>query len=346
MPRLLSILLLPFLLASCSDQYWSYHASKERFQTETKQVAESLGSFSVDRIEPRDVEILSTPDTQVLDRIVAKIDSAKKRVYLEVYILTEKRIQKALRDAKSRNVDVRVILERGVFGAGSINKKAFDSLAQAWVTVTYADNKKYVFTHTKTFVIDDEYIIGTGNMSYSSFTTNREFFVVGQNKQDLDALVQIFEADQTKQDIAEDTSNLVISPFSSRTKIEQTLRSASGSIFLYAETFSDASIVNILAEKAKNGAKIAICIADPKKIPANTEDINKLRSVGLDVRTSKKPTIHAKAFLVDGKYMYIGSENFTENSLDRNREIGILLRSDTRTNENFQGLFKKDCPGK
>ena len=49
-----------------------------------------------------DLNLEVTPDKKYLDRIVSQIDEAKKRVYLEVYMLTEKRIIKALKDAKHR----------------------------------------------------------------------------------------------------------------------------------------------------------------------------------------------------------------------------------------------------
>ncbi|MEO8801665.1 MAG: phospholipase D-like domain-containing protein, partial [Polyangiaceae bacterium] len=37
-----------------------------------------------------------------------------------------------------------------------------------------------------------------------------------------------------------------------------------------------------------------------------------------------KPYIHAKAIIVDGTAMYVGSENLTQNSLENNRELGVV----------------------
>jgi phosphatidylserine/phosphatidylglycerophosphate/cardiolipin synthase-like enzyme len=36
------------------------------------------------------------------------------------------------------------------------------------------------------------------------------------------------------------------------------------------------------------------------------------------------PYIHAKAIVVDGGRVYVGSANFTANSFDHNRECGLL----------------------
>ncbi len=85
-------------------------------------------------------------------------------------------------------------------------------------------------------------------------------------------------------------------------------------------------------------------MADPAKVSSNTEAIKMLRERGMDVRTSKKPIIHAKRALVDGRYNYIGSENYSTNSLDENREIGILTKSSPDEKKTFLANFESDCP--
>ena len=124
-----SLLLSLFLLTSCTNEYWQFHDKIGALNATKKATTEALENFSVDQIEDRDIEILSTPDKKVLDHIITLIESAKKQVYIEVYILTEKRIIAALKDAKKRGVDVRVVLEKNVFGATSINSSAFKTLS-------------------------------------------------------------------------------------------------------------------------------------------------------------------------------------------------------------------------
>ncbi len=277
--RKISILLfIPFLFTSCTNEYWQFHDKKEALQTENQTTQALLDVFSVDKIEDRDVEILTTPDKKVLDRIVSIIDGAKKKVSVEVYILTEKRIIQALKDAKKRGVDVRVVLEKNVFGATSINSAVFKALQGAGISVTYDNSKLYNFVHTKLLLVDDSYVISTGNFSYSSFTTNREFFVIGKNPSDLQVLQDIFSADFEGREITEINNNLVISPIDSRKKIETLLKSAKKDIFLYAENFGDESILNILSEKVVNGIPVTICMTDPSKVKSNTEAITLLKS--------------------------------------------------------------------
>jgi phosphatidylserine/phosphatidylglycerophosphate/cardiolipin synthase-like enzyme len=236
--RKLIFLLCPiFFLSSCTNEYWQFHEQKQLLENTKQETTQILKEFSVDKIEPREVEILTTPDKKVLDRIVSMIDSAKQQVLVEVYILTEKRIIKALQDAKKRGVTVRVVLEKNVFGGTNINAKTFKSLQPAGISVTYDNSKLYNFIHTKLLIIDDTYIITTGNLSYSSFVYNREFYVIGKDGADLQTLENIFGADFEGREISESTANLVISPINSRKKIETLLISAHKDIFLYAENF-------------------------------------------------------------------------------------------------------------
>lgn len=194
--KLFLLLVIPlFLLSSCTNEYWQFHDRKQAIQAEKQETKVLLETFSMDQVEDRDTEILATPDKKVLERIVSMIESSKKQVYVEVYILTEKRIIQALKDAKKRGVDVRVLLEKNVFGATSINSKAFKTLESAGILVTYDNSKLYNFVHTKTLIIDDVYIITTGNLSYASFTSNREFYVIGKNTKDLETLKNILSAD-------------------------------------------------------------------------------------------------------------------------------------------------------
>lgn len=342
--KIFLLFLLPFFLVSCGDEYWNFHAQKKNFSVQEKQTESAREQFAAERIEDREVEILMTPDIKVLDRIISMIDSAKTRVNVEVYILTEKRIIKALQDAKMRGVDVQVILEKNVFWGTSINSKTLKTLAGSGVQVTYDNSDLYNFVHAKFLLIDDAYIITTGNLSHTSFVSNREMYVIGKNSSDKTVLDQIFAADFVGREIMGSTTNLVISPIDSRKKIETLLWSASTEVLMYTETFDDPVIMDILAAKRKQKIPVIVCMTDPKKINANTLAIAELKMRGVDARSTKKPVIHAKSVLVDSKYSYIGSENFTANSLDENREIGILLKVRPEIEKKWRQAFESDCP--
>jgi phosphatidylserine/phosphatidylglycerophosphate/cardiolipin synthase-like enzyme len=58
------------------------------------------------------------------------------------------------------------------------------------------------------------------------------------------------------------------------------------------------------------------------------------------IRLLHQPYVHAKVILVDGRRGYLGSENFSMQSLDHNREIGVLLRGSAVTE--IRRVFRRD----
>ncbi|MDD3119882.1 MAG: phospholipase D-like domain-containing protein [Candidatus Gracilibacteria bacterium] len=330
-----------FLLVSCSNEYFDFHLKNQIFEQKSANLKQELEVFSAEKVQEKQLEFYSTPDKNVLTKLTDLIDKAKKRVYLEVYILTEKEIIKSLKNARTRGIDVQIILEKNVYGAGNINKKAFDSLTASGVNVYYANNDNYVFTHSKFFVLDDKYVISTGNMSYSTFIYNREFLLLGSDKENLDVILNIFDSDKKGEKKIVSNNSLVISPFDSFSKITTILGSAKKSIWIYDETFSDETLKNLLAEKKKTGIEIKILIGDSKKITSNKEDIEFFKKNGIEIKYPQKPFVHAKAFLVDNDVMYIGSINFTTNSMKNNRELGIIFRN-KNINNDFIDIFNQD----
>jgi phosphatidylserine/phosphatidylglycerophosphate/cardiolipin synthase-like enzyme len=47
------------------------------------------------------------------------------------------------------------------------------------------------------------------------------------------------------------------------------------------------------------------------------------------IRLMKKPLLHAKAIIIDDKSAFVGSFNFTKNSLENNREAGIFIQKNS-----------------
>jgi phosphatidylserine/phosphatidylglycerophosphate/cardiolipin synthase-like enzyme len=61
--------------------------------------------------------------------------------------------------------------------------------------------------------------------------------------------------------------------------------------------------------------------------------------------SSKKPYLHAKIFLIDGKRIIIWSANMTQNALDNNREILIDIWENPELYRIIFSLYQKDCKG-
>lgn len=320
------ILLFFFLLFSCSNEYTSFHAEKEKSIYENVEIQSELDSFSfVDIWYLSWTYIKETPDLDFLEDLVSKIDNSKEKVYVEVYIFTEKRLRKALIDAYKRWVEVKVLLEKNVYKAPYLNNDVYKALNKSWINVKYSNADNYSLNHTKMMIIDDEVVLSTGNYSYSTFKYNREFFIFIKDNDFLNKALEIYNSDfeWIKKNIYH--SNLILSPFYSRFKMEYLLKNAKSSIKIYAHNFWDEWIIDILKEKKKENIDIKMILPDLKKVSSNDNEIELFKNLWIDLKIIDKPEIHAKAILVDEKYLYLWSVNFSFASFDKNREVWILL---------------------
>ncbi|EKD66311.1 MAG: putative membrane associated protein [uncultured bacterium (gcode 4)] len=324
--RLIFISFLLFL-SSCSNEYIAFHSQNNAYLESKISASKQVEVYDISKIWERNVELFSLPDKTWIDKIVNFIDNAKKRIYLEVYILTEKRIIETLVRAKGRWIDVRIILEKNVFWSPKINFQAMQTLLNAWILAIYASENNYVFTHSKFFIIDDFFLVSTGNMSHSTFTVNKEFFVKSSNISDLKNLEKIFEDDFNHKKSIICELNLISSPNCSREMISNLLKSAKSSIYIYAQEISDEEILSVLKEKKAKNLDIKLIIWDKNKIKRNSQISLDLKNMGIEVISPKKPYIHAKTILVDEEYIYIWSVNFTTNSFDNNREVGVIFHN-------------------
>ncbi len=344
MKKLISLFLL-FFLFSCSNNYTNFHENKSDFLSENTALKENLDSFSLEKIRNYEsIEMNSTPDKKLLKEIIRKIDEAKSRIFVEVYIFTEKDLQKALIRAKKRWVEVKVIMEKNVYKAPNLNKKTYDNFIKNDIDVVWASSTNFALTHTKMMIIDDEQIISTGNYSYSTFSKNREFFMFVKDEKLLKNLISIFKIDfEYKKEIIYD-DNLVLSPYYTREKFDILLSSAKKSIKMYIQNFSDKKILDLLIKKQKEWIDIEIIMPDLKYIASNKDEIEDLKNAGIRYKLLKSPNIHAKSILIDDKYLYLWSINFSEYSIDKNREIWLILKEQkiiSKFSEFFEIDFKK-----
>ena len=62
--------------------------------------AEEFNVSKIENLENADLKI--APDEKILSNFVEKLDKAEKNIYIEVYMLTEKRITESLKKARNR----------------------------------------------------------------------------------------------------------------------------------------------------------------------------------------------------------------------------------------------------
>ena len=209
------------------------------------------------------------------------------------------------------------------------------------------DQKLWInLTHAKTFVGDTRRVIQTANLNRSSFVDNREHFFLSQDPTIRDNLIALFKLDTKKiadpksvtienykKLIDENSPNLLICPLNCRSTIESVLNNATSRIRISAQYIIDKNIINILKKKRNLDIRIL----------TNNMDSNRdlIRALGQDrIRfEDSRQYNHDKLLLIDD-ILIIGSMNLSDNALDNNREIGIVL-TDPSFIQQIEPLFKK-----
>ncbi len=326
---------------SIKDDYIKNYNKKINSIEKEKILKQKIQSFSLTNLKKlENTQIFYTPYKELLNKIINKINNSQKQVYIEAYMLTEKRIKQSLIKAKKRWVDVKVILEKNPYKANNINNKHFDFLKKNNIDIVWSNPENYNLNHSKLIIFDNEFLISTWNFTYSTFAFNRDFFILSADKIIKEKLEKIFLNDFYWEKSFVYDDNLVISPEYSRIKFKKLFLSAKKSLNLYFQYLEDKELENILIKKAKENISIKI-IVSKDFFEKNKEKIKFFQKNNIKIKALENPKMHSKAILVDNKYLFIWSENFSYYSLNQNREIWLIM-----TNKNiiqkFQQIFNKD----
>ena len=256
--------------------------------------------------------------------ILDALKAAQKEVLVEVYLLSDKEIIQGLEDAKVRGVAVNVMLEQHPYGGGKINDKSKQELAGKGISVSWT-NSSFALTHEKAIIIDsDKVFILSQNLTTSAFDKNREYDVLDTNASDVGEVRDIFMDDWKRENFTPAQTEIVESPDNSRAGLTSLINSAAKSIDIEMEEINDKDIVSLLDSRVKS-LQVRIILPDVSQISASEMAIKDLKSNGISIRTLKSPYIHAKLILVDDAKAYTGSINLSTQSMDANRELGIIM---------------------
>ena len=195
------------------------------------------------------------------------------------------------------------------------------------------------FNHTKVMIRDDsDYLISTANLTYTSMARNREYRFVWDDPEIAQSLQTIFDKDLVwnKVTVNDIHPRLLVCPVNCRQQIETALQQAQDSIVIQAQYIQDQNLITILENKSKE--------VDVQIILGKWQDewwLDNLWWIPDRVRLLADPYVHAKNILIDNDLLIMGSMNLSQNALDNNREIGILI-DDTKAIKTFARQFKTD----
>ena len=142
------------------------------------------------------VEVVVEP-TEGLTPLLDAINAASSSIDVVMYQFEDPSVARALADAHTRGVSVRVLLNGGYYGkkGNADNDMAYQYLVGHGVQVHWSPNR-FALTHQKTVVIDHtRAFIMTGNFTPQYYASSRDFEIVDTDTSDVADIENTFDAD-------------------------------------------------------------------------------------------------------------------------------------------------------
>jgi phosphatidylserine/phosphatidylglycerophosphate/cardiolipin synthase-like enzyme len=155
--------------------------------------------------------------------------------------------------------------------------------------------------------------------------------------------IDIFNADWNRTSTQVTDPNLVVSPNNSRAALINFINSAKSSLIIEAEEMYDSAVEQTIASAGQRGVAVQVILPSPKSgsSDSNASGIAAIKAGGAQVKEDPQLYMHAKMMVADGTRAYVGSENFSSQSLDNNRELGLLM-SDQNVLSTLEQTFQSD----
>ncbi|MDA8191933.1 MAG: phospholipase D-like domain-containing protein [Gammaproteobacteria bacterium] len=261
--------------------------------------------------------------------VIAFIQQARGTLDINAYLATDRRVIQAIAQDVRRGIRVRVLIDRRPYGGrphGEIARLratgAQVRYAPARFTRHSAGNaQRYVFDHAKYMVSGSSFELGTANLTWSALGgRNREYLDIARQPTVAHALQGVFTADWHNRPAGNaPRQTLVLSPAATPALVAA-IRQPGAVCIESEELGKDRAILNALRAKSTQ-AQVLL------PVTLNRYDrriAQGLITTGVRVRYLVAPYLHAK-LIAGPREAFLGFENFTWTSLNRNREVGIIL---------------------
>jgi phosphatidylserine/phosphatidylglycerophosphate/cardiolipin synthase-like enzyme len=271
--------------------------------------------------------------------ILEIIRESEKYLHINCYLIDDQDIMKAVSERVDKKVNVRIIIDGHPYGGnGQDNLEILRKTgAQVNISPMRFDGAE-VFDHAKYMYNEKKYLIGTMNLTDAAFRQNREYFVIGEERKIHSSLDSIFESDWKGDRSGEvDRKDLIVSP-DSENRILGLLRDGRKLMIEAEELGDDKDVLESLKAKGK---KVKLIL--PSSISEDDmKNVDMLLKNNVHVKLMPAGTmyIHAK-MIFNGKFVFIGSQNFSSTSLLKNREVGLMLKK-RNLKRLFVATFKED----
>jgi phosphatidylserine/phosphatidylglycerophosphate/cardiolipin synthase-like enzyme len=306
------------------------------------------------------VRLFVFPDDGIAP-LLELMESATRQVDLYVFELDSAEIERRVTDAARRGVRVRAIVESNPAGRAVQASQTMARLRRAGVHVKPA-GRPFSKTHAKVVVADGAQAwVGTGNL-VDAWRERRDYAVLTRQPETVRAVARIFEEDWlgvssalpaspvgsivaagTPRSPVDPRANVVASPQNGRAAVTAFLTAARWSLSVEHDQLEDLAVLDTLAKRSRAGVDVRVVLSDGEEGRRAARSLQ-LRPPEIRVRLLAEPRVHAKLIIADEARLLVGSHNLTKESLDSQREIGLIVE-DAEAVGTAVGVFRRDFEG-
>ncbi len=288
--------------------------------------------------------------TEVCKEVLSQINSSEISIDMAIYGWDSvPDIYNALLSAKKRGVQIRIVHDN--------SKNSY--YPETSKLIELADKKSgdgiNFLMHNKFIILDGKRVV-TGSMNFSrtgfsGFNTNCIFLINSE------AVAKIYAQEfeqmldgkfhNAKSKVLHNTVNLgesSVTPFFSpkdkivTTQIIPLINGAKNYVYIPAFILTHDGLANALINAKKRGVDVKV-ILDATNTGAVRSKIRALRKAGVPVKVENYAgKIHSKSVIIDDRYIFAGSMNFTNSGENKNDENSILIE-DVRLAKFYRGFF-------
>ncbi len=284
------------------------------------------------------MEVYNEPEAGI-NPVISLIRDSERYLNINCYLIDDDEILRAISEKVEKKVNVRIIIDGHPYDSGGHTdlEKLRRTGAQVNISPSRFDSSD-VFDHAKYMYNEKKYVVGTMNLTQAGFKSNREYFVIGDERKVLKSLERIFESDWKGERAGEsDRKFLIVSP-DSQNRLLSILTDSRKLSIETEELGNDKAILSALRSKG-NRVRMILPSSISESDLANAVELEKA-GVKIKLMPSEKLYMHAK-MINAGKFVFIGSQNFSDTSLLKNREVGIKIYKHG-LKKIFKMTFKED----
>lgn len=300
-----------------------------------------------------DLELVVTPE-QDHTALYKAYDQAQKSLKIGIFGISSREMANQIEKQIKRGIKVTIICDKYCTN-NERRLEIFNQLKTAGAEIVVATTA-FTITHWKMFIIDDKKVF-ISTMNFISRTNQmRDFGVFTENPDIVKEVVAVYDQDlinaKNNTGLTPELTvpNLVWSPNNSERKLVDLINSAQSTIEIWIENMGNPRIHDALERAVQRKVQVrvltSICGLGMAKDQAHVF-LKDLIKRGVTVKgtpfpaTTGIPYIHSKSIHVDREVMFIGSENFSVNSLTKARELGLVFDNNDIENK-LHELFEKD----